>query len=84
MVEWGVVHTKFQNAKIKIEERMVDNDVKVCVAKSVDSIYRTSIASSQLSDYMGARVNLGCYQGRGHGVHETPWDWSVAGVGDEP
>jgi hypothetical protein len=28
MVEWGVVHTKFQNAKIKIEKRMVDNDVK--------------------------------------------------------
>jgi hypothetical protein len=28
MVEWRVVHTKFQNAKIKIEERMVDNDVK--------------------------------------------------------
>jgi hypothetical protein len=28
IVEWGVVHTKFQNAKIKIEERMVDNEVK--------------------------------------------------------
>jgi hypothetical protein len=28
MVEWGVGHTKFQNAKIKIEEWMVDNDVK--------------------------------------------------------
>jgi hypothetical protein len=27
MVEWRVVHTKFQDAKIKIE-RMVDNDVK--------------------------------------------------------
>jgi hypothetical protein len=28
IVEWGVVHTKFQSAKIKIEERMVDNEVK--------------------------------------------------------
>jgi hypothetical protein len=28
MVDCGVVHTKFQNAKIKIEERMVDNEVK--------------------------------------------------------
>jgi hypothetical protein len=33
MVEWGVVHTKFQNAKIKIEERMIDNDVKFVLPK---------------------------------------------------
>jgi hypothetical protein len=28
IVKWGVVHTKFQSAKIKIEERLVDNEVK--------------------------------------------------------
>jgi hypothetical protein len=28
MVEWGPVHTKFQNAKLRIEERMVDNEVR--------------------------------------------------------
>jgi hypothetical protein len=28
MVEWGVVHSKFQNAKLRIEERMVDKEVK--------------------------------------------------------
>jgi hypothetical protein len=28
-----VVHTEFQNAKIKIEERMVDNDVKFMLPK---------------------------------------------------
>jgi hypothetical protein len=33
MVEWGVVHTKFQQAKIKIEERMVDNEVKFVLPK---------------------------------------------------
>jgi hypothetical protein len=33
MVEWGVVHTKFQNAKIKIEEWMVDNDVKFVLSR---------------------------------------------------
>jgi hypothetical protein len=33
MVEWWVVHTEFQNAKIKIEERMVDNDVKFMLPK---------------------------------------------------
>jgi hypothetical protein len=27
MVEWGVVQTKFQNAKLKIGERMIDNKV---------------------------------------------------------
>jgi hypothetical protein len=27
MVEWGPVHTKFQNAKLRIELRMVDNEV---------------------------------------------------------
>jgi hypothetical protein len=29
MVEWGVVHSKFQNTKIRIEEKMVDNEVKL-------------------------------------------------------
>jgi hypothetical protein len=33
MVEWGVVHTKFQSAKIKIEERMIDNEVKFVLPK---------------------------------------------------
>jgi hypothetical protein len=33
MVEWGVVHSKFQNAKIRIEERMVDNEVKFVLPK---------------------------------------------------
>jgi hypothetical protein len=33
MVEWGVVHTKFQNAKIKIEEWMVDNEVKFVLSR---------------------------------------------------
>jgi hypothetical protein len=28
MVEWGVVQTKVQNAKLQIEERVVDNEVK--------------------------------------------------------
>jgi hypothetical protein len=27
MVEWGIVHSKFYSAKLKIEERMVDNEV---------------------------------------------------------
>jgi hypothetical protein len=27
MVEWGVVQTKFQNAQLKIRERMIDNKV---------------------------------------------------------
>jgi hypothetical protein len=25
MVKWGVIHSKFQNAKLKIEEKMIDN-----------------------------------------------------------
>jgi hypothetical protein len=33
MVEWGVVHSKFQNTKIRIEERMVDNEVKFVLPK---------------------------------------------------
>jgi hypothetical protein len=33
MVEWGVVHSKFQNAKIQIEERMVDSEVKYVIPK---------------------------------------------------
>jgi hypothetical protein len=27
MVEWGIVHSKFYSAKLKIGERMVDNEV---------------------------------------------------------
>jgi hypothetical protein len=33
MVEWGVVHTKFQNAKLQIEERMLDHEVKYILPK---------------------------------------------------
>jgi hypothetical protein len=33
MVEWGVVHTKIQNAKLQIEERLVDNEVKYTLPK---------------------------------------------------
>jgi hypothetical protein len=33
MVEWGVAHSKFQNAKLKIEERMVDSEVKFVLPK---------------------------------------------------
>jgi hypothetical protein len=33
MVEWGVAHTKFEEAKIKIEERMVDSEVKFVLPK---------------------------------------------------
>jgi hypothetical protein len=33
MVEWGVVHSKFQNAKLKIEERMVDSEVRYVLPK---------------------------------------------------
>jgi hypothetical protein len=33
MVEWGVVHSKFQNAKLRIEERMVDKEVKYVVPR---------------------------------------------------
>jgi hypothetical protein len=33
MVEWGVVHSKFQNAKLRIEERMVDNEVRYVLPK---------------------------------------------------
>jgi hypothetical protein len=33
MAEWGVVYTKFQDAKIKIEERMVDSEVKFVLPK---------------------------------------------------
>jgi hypothetical protein len=33
MVELGVVHTKFQCAKIKIQDRMVDNEVKFVLPK---------------------------------------------------
>jgi hypothetical protein len=29
----GVVHTKFQSAKIKIEERVIDNEVKFVLPK---------------------------------------------------
>jgi hypothetical protein len=33
MVEWRVVHSKFQSANIRIEERMVDNEVKFVLPK---------------------------------------------------
>jgi hypothetical protein len=33
MVEWGVVQSKFRKAKIRIEERMVDNEVKLVLPK---------------------------------------------------
>jgi hypothetical protein len=35
MVEWGggVVHSKFHNAKIRIEERLVDNEAKFVLPK---------------------------------------------------
>jgi hypothetical protein len=33
MVEWGVVHTKFQNAKLHMEERMVDKEVRYVLPK---------------------------------------------------
>jgi hypothetical protein len=33
MVEWGVVHSKFQNAKLRIKERMVDNEVHYVLPK---------------------------------------------------
>jgi hypothetical protein len=33
MVEWGVVHTKFQNAKLQIEERMLGHEVKYILPK---------------------------------------------------
>jgi hypothetical protein len=33
MVEWGVLHSKFQNAKLKIEERMVDSEVRYVLPK---------------------------------------------------
>jgi hypothetical protein len=46
----GVVHTKFQNAKLQIEERMVDNHViKICPAKGMDSIHRILL---HLRDYL--------------------------------
>jgi hypothetical protein len=31
---WGVVHSKFQNTKIKIEEGMVDSEVKFVLPKA--------------------------------------------------
>jgi hypothetical protein len=33
MVKWGVVQSKFQNAKLQIEERMVDNEVHYILPK---------------------------------------------------
>jgi hypothetical protein len=33
MVEWGEVHSKFQNDKLRIEERMVDNEVRYILPK---------------------------------------------------
>jgi hypothetical protein len=33
MVEWEIGHSKFQNAKLKIEESMVDNEVQYVLPK---------------------------------------------------
>jgi hypothetical protein len=33
IVEWGPVHTKFQNAKFHIEERMIDNEVRYALPR---------------------------------------------------
>jgi hypothetical protein len=33
MVEWGVIQSKFHNAKLRIEERMVDNEVRYVLLK---------------------------------------------------
>jgi hypothetical protein len=33
MAEWGVVHSKFQNAKFRIEERLVDNEAMFVLPK---------------------------------------------------
>jgi hypothetical protein len=33
MVEWGVVQEKFQNSKLQIEEKMLDDDLKIVLPK---------------------------------------------------
>jgi hypothetical protein len=33
MVEWGVIHTKFLNAKLQIEEQIMDNEVEYVLPK---------------------------------------------------
>jgi hypothetical protein len=49
MVYWRVVHSKFQNAKLRIEERMVDNEVRYVLPKVW--VQFTSL-SSHLRDYL--------------------------------
>jgi hypothetical protein len=49
MVEWGVVQSKFQNAKLRIEERMVDNEV--CYVLPIVWVQFTGLPP-QLRDYL--------------------------------
>jgi hypothetical protein len=57
MVEWGIGHSKFQNAKLKIEESMVDNEVRYVFTKGMGPIYWVVGTSSRLFDNLGGWSN---------------------------
>jgi hypothetical protein len=63
MVEWGVFHSKFQNAKLWIEERMVDNEVHFVLLKVWVQFTGLPPHLRDLSDYLGGQINSCCLKG---------------------
>jgi hypothetical protein len=57
MVEWGVVHSKLQNAKLRIKERMADNEISYVLPKVWVQFVRNVI--SGLGNRSDPRPNRG-------------------------
>jgi hypothetical protein len=68
----GVVHSKFQNTKVKIEERMIDKEVKFMLSKVW--IHRAALPFTGFLDYLGCWVDHGSLERCGYGIHWTTWN----------